>query len=57
MSQLSIEDLVDRILTVGQISPVDQSMLMSYRSISENDRELINRVFRALKRGELRVLS
>jgi hypothetical protein len=57
MPQVSIKEVVDRILTARQISSVDQVLLMSHHSISEEEHELINRVFRALQRGDLRVSS
>ncbi|MCS6812922.1 MAG: hypothetical protein NZ772_05025 [Cyanobacteria bacterium] len=57
MSKLSVKEIVDRILTLRQISPTDQLLLMSCQSISEEEHELITHVFRALQRGELRISS
>ncbi len=55
MPQLSVKEIVDRIFTARQISSLDQTLLMSCQSITEEEHELINRVFRALQRGDLRI--
>jgi hypothetical protein len=55
MPQLSVKEIVDRIFTARQISSLDQTLLMSCQSITEEEHELINCVFRALQRGDLRI--
>ena len=57
----SIEQVVDRILSSRKISRTDQqalmAALMSKNAISTKDQLLINRVFDALRKGQLRVVD
>ena len=56
-----IEQMVDRITACGKISRQDQqqfmSALLSQKTISQNEQELINRIFERLRAGRLRVVD
>ena len=56
LQKVSIQELVKRIFAVGGISRADQMILMAQSSITPEDKILIDHVFNALQRGELKVL-
>ncbi|PSB27872.1 hypothetical protein [Stenomitos frigidus] len=56
-----IEQMVNRITACGRISRKDQqqfmSALLSQKTISPTEQELINRIFERLRAGRLRVVD
>jgi hypothetical protein len=56
-----IAALVDRILTLRQVTRVDQAMLMNTLlakdTLEEEERILVDRVFSALRAGHLQVVD
>jgi transcriptional regulator CtsR len=56
-----IEQMVNKITACGRISRKDQqqfmSALLSQKTISQTEQELINRVFERLRAGRLRVVD
>ncbi len=57
----TVEQMVERITACGKISRADQqqfmSALLSQKSISQTEQELINQVFERLRSGRLRVVD
>ncbi len=60
-SKVSVHQVVERMFTFRQISRIDQKLLMSALlskdSLDDTERNLVNQVFDALKRGFLRVVD
>lgn len=57
MLPLSLQDVVDRILTSRRITRVDQRLLISLANLSREEQTLLNEVFDRLRRGLLRVVD
>jgi len=54
---LSLQAVVDRILTSRRITRVDQRLLVSLANLSREEQALLNEVFDRLRRGLLRVVD
>lgn len=57
-SYQSLEQLVNQIFTTRRISRMDQELLMTLLNkdvIEPQEHDLVNRVFQALRQGQLRV--
>lgn len=54
---LSLQDVVNRILTSRRITRVDQRLLVSLANLSRDEQTLLNEVFDRLHRGLLRVVD
>jgi hypothetical protein len=61
LPKVSVEQIVERIFALRQITRMDQRLLMSaflaQDSLSEKDHVEINRVFDALRKGLIRVVD
>ncbi|MCL1464592.1 hypothetical protein LAY41_09135 [Argonema galeatum A003/A1] len=61
LSKVQVEQVIERILALRQISRADQHLLMSallsQNSLSDIDESQIKRVFDALQKGMLRVVD
>lgn len=61
LPNISIEQLVERILMFRQISPIDQqllrSALMSKPNLSDSERRSIARVFQAVQQGRIVIIA
>ncbi len=54
---MSLEQVVNRILTSRQITHEDQHLLLLSRTLTPQEQALINRVFDRLRRGLLKVVD
>ncbi|MBW4473415.1 MAG: hypothetical protein KME45_24020 [Stenomitos rutilans HA7619-LM2] len=54
---LSLQDVVDRILTSRRITRLDQRLLVSLANLSREEQAVLNEVFDRLRRGLLRVVD
>ena len=54
---LSLQDVVNRILTSRRITRLDQRLLVSLSNLSRDDQALLNEVFDRLRKGLLKVVD
>jgi hypothetical protein len=54
---MSLEQVVNRILTSRQITYEDQHLLLLFKTLTPQEQALINRVFDKLRRGLLKVVD
>ncbi|MBC7969245.1 MAG: hypothetical protein H7Z11_03775 [Verrucomicrobia bacterium] len=54
---LSLQDVVNRILTSRRITRMDQRLLISLANLSRDEQTLLNEVFDRLRKGLLKVVD
>ncbi len=52
---VSLQQVIDRILSSRRITRLDQSLLMALGCVNAEEQRLINQVFDSLRKGLLRV--
>ncbi len=57
LSDLTVQDIVDRILSSRRITRYDQHLLFALNSLNADEQSLINQVFDRLRRGFLKVVD